>query len=97
MYYKARILEAVGQPENAVKYLKTALTLSKAFVHHRDAQSMKDKLDAQLGRQPFGQREGVVRFEQGGTAGKDDSAPKKTTTDTEAGKSTIGPTTTTGK
>jgi predicted Zn-dependent protease len=97
LYYKARILEAAGQPENAVKYLKTALTLSKAFVHHRDAQGMKDKLEAQLGTGSLSDNSKESSDSSKGTSSKDDSAPKKTTTDTEPGKSTIGPTTTTGK
>jgi tetratricopeptide (TPR) repeat protein len=86
LYYKAKILEAAGQPDNAVRYLKAALTLSKAFVHHREAQSMKDKLEAQLGT---GETPNVGN-------GKDDTTKKGSAAD-EAGKSTLPPTTGTGK
>jgi Tfp pilus assembly protein PilF len=82
LYYKAKILEAAGQPDNAVRYLKAALTLSKAFVHHREAQSMKDKLEAQLGTSDTP------------AAGKDDTGSKKASaSDTEPGKSTLPATT----
>ncbi len=87
LFYKAKILDKVGQQEDALKYLNLALKLSKAFVHHKDAVAMKDMLDAKLGISANDGKE-----PDQGTAGKDDSGSKGAA-DTGASKSTIGPAT----
>ncbi len=94
LYYKAMILNKVGQPEDALKYLNVALKLGKAFVHHKDAVALKDKLDTAMGN---GSISDSKDSGDKGTAGKDDASGTKGA-DTGAGKSTIGPSATgTGK
>ena len=44
LYYRARILQDRGQSEEALKYVTAACEISKAFVHHTEAEDMKAKL-----------------------------------------------------
>ncbi|HEV3416035.1 MAG TPA: tetratricopeptide repeat protein, partial [Pirellulales bacterium] len=87
LYYRARILQDVGKTEEAVKYLKTALGISKAFVHHKEAKDMLAKLNSQLGNDTD---EPVKESKKSDADTSKADAPK---TDAGAGKSDLGPAT----
>lgn len=40
LYYRARILQQVGNTDDAIKYLSTALKVSRAFIHRGEAEEM---------------------------------------------------------
>jgi tetratricopeptide (TPR) repeat protein len=86
LYYRARILQDVGKTEEAVNYLKTALGISKAFVHHKEAKDMLAKLNSQLGNDTSDDTSKESKKSDADSSKAD--APKA---DAGAGKSDLGP------